>query len=97
MAQFARFADILHAHGLTAGSVIGNGQHHTGDILAVTRLKCCFQFAEIHFALEGKFPLRIGSCINRAVQRNSLAEFDMPFRGIKVRVARNEVTLLQDR
>ena len=96
-AQFGRFADVAHRHGLASGRVVGDGEHHARNLFARVFGEDLFEFRKVHLAFERQFELRVGRGVDRAVHGVAAAEFDVPLRGVEVRVARHEVALLEQR
>ena len=88
--------DVLHGHGLSAGGVVGNGQHYARYLLAGSGLEHFLKLLQVHIALEGNLQLGIGGLLDGAVQSHGLAVLDMTLGGVEMRVAGEDVTLFYD-
>ena len=86
VAEFAGLADVLHAHGLTADGVVGDGEDHEGDI-ALVFLKDFLKFLEVDVALEGDLKLCVVSFFDGDVDGEGFAALDVALGGVEVGVA----------
>ena len=57
-ADFGRFADVAHRHGLAAGRVVGDGQHDARDFLARVLAQELFELGDVHLTLERQLSFR---------------------------------------
>ena len=96
-AQFGCLADVAHRHGLASGRVVGDGEHHARNPFARVLTQDLFEFRKVHFAFERQFQLRVGRGVDRAVHGVAAAELDVSLRGVEVRVAGDDVALLEQR
>ena len=94
-ADFGRFADVAHRHGLAAGRVVGDGQHDARDFLARVLAQELFELGDVHLTLERQLFLGVGRIVDRAVHGVAAAEFDVPFGGVEMGVARDDVARLE--
>ena len=86
VAEFAGFADVLHADGLTADGVVGDGEDHEGDI-ALIFLEHLFEFLEADIAFEGDFELGVVGFGDGDIDGEGLAALDVALGGVEVGVA----------
>ena len=87
------FTKVLHGYGLSAGRVVRNG--NDDKRYAVTMfLQRFFQLHRIDITFKRYFQLSILRFIDGAIQSNGLPALDMPLCGIKVRVPRNDISIM---
>ncbi len=86
VAELAGLADVLHADGLSADGVVGNGEHHEGHVALVLNEHFLKQF-EADVAFEGQLQLGVLGLGDGYVDGESLAALDVALGGVEVGVA----------
>ncbi len=69
VAQLRYLADVGHRYGLSAGRVVRDGQHDCRYALLGRLLQHLLQLGRVEVALEGNLQLRVGSLVDRTVDR----------------------------
>ena len=81
--QLAHGAQIGHRYGLSAGRIVGDGyndERHTPFVFA----HGLFKFGYVNVAFERMLQLGVAGFVDGAVNRKSLAAFDVAFGCIEV-------------
>ncbi len=81
--QRTYFLEILHRHGLSAGSVVRYGHYDEWHFVGVG-LKHATQFGYVYIAFEGIVKSSVLSFVHSAVYSECFAAFDMPLGGVEV-------------
>ncbi len=95
VSDFAHLSEVGHAHRLTAGCVVGDGNDDERDLVGVLS-KAGLKLLGIHIAFERHLKLRVLGLVHSAVHGKCLAAFDVPLSGVEMRVARNDVARLHE-
>ena len=90
VADFADFLQVLHRNRLAAGGVVGH-RHDNERHVSLVFGQSFVQFGRIHIPFERYFQLGVGSFIDRAVQSDGPAVFDMAFCRVEMGIARDHI------
>ena len=95
MAKLARSLDIRHGDRLPADRIIRHGQNHKRHISFVLT-QHFLQFLQRHVPFEWSLQLRVFRLIASHIDSERFAGLNMPFGGIKMSVAGDDLTGLDE-
>ena len=95
-AQAAYRLDVRHRNRLAAAGVIGNGQHHQGNVRGAFAGNQGFERHHIHVAFEVEPELCVGGLGNGQVDGLRAGELNIGPRGVKVCIRRHDLARFAD-
>ena len=91
----ADLAEVLHADGLSAGGVVGDGDDDEGNLVGVLG-QALLELLGVYVALEGDFELGVAGLVDGAVDGEGLAGLDVALGGVEVGVAGHVVAFVHE-